>query len=759
MNPNVNVQNLNVGNQNFTSVETQKKPLPTPPQTKISNTGIQATVTNKNDLNGITIAKALPPIPQPKISLTADHTLDPASRQILLTSPSISKKVNEGAIKNLLHNDELKQQPHITDPSYQSVTSKTANIAKGPKPLPKHKTREGIPVIGISTGLKAQNAGSDHLIPIKHPEINSVKAVEKMNELASSKPILTTQAKSAETESYDPGKKIMEVWDNGKGETCKEEIYRFDTVEILSKSINQEKEYLEKQPKSEAVDKRIEFLNKSSEKVNQVSNKKTWASSDFFRDLIRGNPKLDASTNSSGVKGAVEEYSKIMDEEYYAVPLAVNQRSQSCEVLTNKDGIRQPSNTWLRVGVMSDMSNGFVNLKSLKQLQVYLENDSKIGATKLRNDMINDIIDKWRTSHNSGNKNAAASAGYALTQLGVDSTTLNEWGKAISEKTLKPNIQIDDHNIKDIRQAVNQTIQKRDDVIAAQFLQMVVGHFENITAKDIEGGTVKMMHVSLLNHHSKSIDGAGWNHDEENEMQDMDAIFNKFDNKKLICDGKGPFIDKDGNIHLPELKLPDNLKVPELNLKTLFVNQSVQGYTKNDGTAGEINQAAGKKLDKLVDNNELKTKMNEVINGKETGFSSATDMVELGLKAGFKVSTGCLSAKDRTGFVSASVTRRFMINGNCSTGFIANVIRDQLKETSPAVKVIIDNTKTKIMKISPFFLEGLNQDIFKDKGFADRCFIYVKQVKEILAEQQRVKQREKVNPTKTQPMDQAAAAA
>lgn len=737
MNSKINSKNVNIEYQNFTNAKTEKT-LPIPPQKKVSNTRIQGTISNKNDLNRLTIAKMLPSIPQLKISLTANKVQDPTSRQILLASPRISKKVNEDGIKILIHNDEQKQSI-IADKSQQSTPLEAANFKKGPKPLPKHKACVGIPVKSISTGLKAQNTGRDHLSPIKNPIINSVKAVEKMNEFAPSK----LQAKAAEKENYDPGKKIMEVWDNGKGETCKEEINRFDTAEILSKSIKQEKEYLEKQSKTEATDKRIEFLNRSNEKVNPVTNKKTWASSDNFRDMIRGNPKLNASTNSGGVNGAVEEYNKIMDQEYYSVPLAVNMRSHSCEVLTNKDGIRQPSNTWLRVGVISDMSNGFVNLKSLKHLQEHLENDNLIDATKLRNDMINDIIDKWRTSHNNGNKNVAASAGYALTQLGVNSVTLNEWGKAISEKTLKPTMQINENNIKEIKQAVNQTIKKREDLVAAQFLQMVVAHFENISPEDIEGGTVKIMHVSLLNHHSKAIDGAGWNHDEENEMQDMADIFNKFDNTKLVCDGKGPFIDLDGNIHLPELKLLSNLK--ELNLQTLFINQSVQGYTKNDGTVEEINQAAGKKLEKFTINAELKTKMNTILNGKETSYISATDMVELGLKAGFKVSTGCLSAKDRTGFVSASVTRRLMINGNCSISFIANVIRDQLKEKSPAVKVIIDNTKTKVMKITPFFLEGINKDIFKDKGFADRCFVYIKQVKEILAEQQRVKQREKGN--------------
>ena len=652
----------------------------------------------------------------------------------------------------------LKPKP-LPKPKAKLTPTKTAT----PKPLPKlngmksHKIVHGptLSSIKIDTSIKQASgkAINDGGVEVKDPEGHPSDAVEAMNRAAEGgapKPILKGVDQQSKTvEKHDPGKSISEVWIDKKGNSSKETIDRIDTVNNMAKAVEKKIAYLEEKLSEPALDSEgkkgieneIKAQKKQLEKL-QSSGKK-WASSDFFRDMLRGNKRLISNNKPEGVISAMNEFGAIMDNKYYSSAPPVNMRNHSCKVLTENGKPPKVENekTWVRIGVISDMSNGFVNLDSLNELNGLLEDGKLDEATDKRNEMILNITDNWKSSKARKNKNIDAAAGYALRQLGVSDKEILAIHNNINAKLELPKLEVNNNNVNDIQKTVGVTVGKRKDVMAQQFLQLVMQQVENSSAQDLQKGQIKMIHVALLNQNSKSIDGTGWNHDEENQMKDMAAIFAQFDGSKLICDGKGPFIDKEGNIHLPaDEKFQEGQK--EITLRSLFINQSVQGYVKNNGTTKDLNDKAKSKLPGIGVDKELQGKMDEIFKGEETGFSSAADMIDHFMNAGFKVSTGCLSAKDRTGFVSALMSKRVMRDSNFPESSMNKIMRDQLKPDSPAVKVIIDNTGTKVMKLAPFKLEGIT-DKFSIKGFYARSATLARQGVEILAEQQRVKQAEK----------------
>lgn len=601
-----------------------------------------------------------------------------------------------------------------------------------PKPLPKlPKPKSDIKEPAIKSQVSPTLALEDSF---------TYDPADAMNEVAVNSP------QAGKPRLNDPGKHITQIWSDKAGNSSKEEIKRVDTIDALMKSAQAHIDHYEnlltdqtlKPSEKKEIEKKKEFHEGVLVKCkNSKESGVTWASSDFFRDILRGKEGLNSEKNTEGIKGAIAEYENLMTENYYSSPLAVNMRSQTCEVITVDAKVppEKNSKSWVRVGVMSDMSNGFVNLHSLKELDQTLEKGVNQTANEMRTKMAVEIIEVWTTCKEKGNKNIDASSGFALKQLGFTPEEIEAIASQIGKKGSVLVPQIDQKNFNRVREVIQDTVEKRNSIVSQQFLQLVMEQIKNASPKDIEDGQLKMVHVALMNHNSKNVDGTGWNHNEDNEIRDMAAIFDQFDGKTLIFDEKGPYIDQKGNIHLPKM---ENLPQREITLRSLFINQSVQGYTKNDGTSKELNEIARGKLIDFHIEDKQQEKMDKIFNQKKAGYSSAADTIDIFLKSGFKVSTGCLSAKDRTGFVAALASDRVMRASDFPQSTRNEILKNQLKK-GPGIKVILDNTRTKIMKVRPFFLEGLTKGPFSAKGYLDRAGIYVKQGIEILAERRRVK--------------------
>ncbi len=254
------------------------------------------------------------------------------------------------------------------------------------------------------------------------------------------------------------------------------------------------------------------------------------------------------------------------------------------------------------------------------------------------------------------------------------------------------------------------------------------------------------IHIGLLNQDKKEIDGTGWNHHEANEMTDMAEIFQEFKGKALIFDGLGPFIDENGNIHLPQKNTTKTL-----TLNPFFVNSSVQGH-KDDNknlTAIHINEQTFDELKKYSIENE---NFSEILAGmslvfekkNHTSYQTAIDLIYWARMAGFMISTGCLSAKDRTGFTCAADSvlnqmEAFPIKAK------RKFMKAQMKENAPGVLVVQDNNpETHIMKVEPFFIPGVTDT---PRGKVLRAGMWAKQAAEILKERKRIKQKLKPKET------------
>lgn len=496
----------------------------------------------------------------------------------------------------------------------------------------------------------------------------------------------------------DDGEEIGEEWEGG----IKENIKRIKTLLQLLENTRAQ---LAHAPDDERLKRRIASLEKRV---------KEWITSDSFRDDLRGVQGIRSDQNTdflSRIKAWEDEM-----QGYYDLAAPVNMRYHTSEVDEKTAG-------WLRLGVISDKSNGFLDLERLKNLQ-------KLGGDDFRaelNKMAQEIIDLWAKARAKENTNVDASAGYALRQLGFDDAMLVGIHQRLEKKekvvfSLPPHI-----DVQSIKDKLQPTIDLREDILKQQFLQVVQ---EQLKHGKIENSMLKLLHVGLLNHHSQKIDKTGWYHNEEGEMRDMAAIFDQFDGKKIIFGKEGPYFDKEGNIHLPT---PSGHPEGEITLRALYINQSVQGYTKNDGTQAALNKRAWVKMLKLRGCEPIA----EILRKAESSYSTAADVIDLARQAGFCVSTGCESAKDRTGYVSAEVA----INRHAkhvAESIRRSIMMRQLEEDSPAVRVVRDNTGTKILKVVPFVLEGIT-DKFDVKGIAFRIKMYAKQFFEIQKEKARIR--------------------
>lgn len=480
-----------------------------------------------------------------------------------------------------------------------------------------------------------------------------------------------------------------------------EKVERINTLEVAKKIVEAEKKHL------------LTLPEKNAEKLSRCDNMltacrkhpKTWIDSNYFRDHL----KAAKSMNSKNKEEALTAYKEAVAS-YISAP--VNYRLHNMTAGQNSYSV-------LRTGVMTDLTNGYTDLQELEEILQSESSKSTGKQPKNRNVMTLDEKKKELNKVIKNHKNKPriiATATFALEQI-ADIDTLKK------------------------------TIELRKEILQRQMLQLVLTNTERALKESgkISDGNLWIAHLALLNRKTDSIDETGWVHNEEHEIKDMAAIFKNFDGKKIILDGEGPYIDIEGNVHLPILPDLERGDPAIIHLNTLFFNTTVQGHEKNDGIQKDINDEGMRKLKRYFKGQLPESYEKKIINrlNKESTYRLAEDMLYELMDTKIQCSVGCLSAKDRTGFVCARLAYRLAKKHFDDTAKSAQKechiakkkqILDQFKlhplsKSNPAAKVVYDNTGIHLLKVTPLQLPGL-------KNSPARLKYYKKQAKELLAPHQ-----------------------
>jgi hypothetical protein len=373
--------------------------------------------------------------------------------------------------------------------------------------------------------------------------------------------------------------------------------------------------------------------------------------------------------------------------------MPVNFRRHECTVDEQQIGGH------FRTGIMSYHANGYTNLAELQYFAEMLK-DSPAEGKKA----IDDKIHALQTRQKFLSKQRPAEAiEFAIAQL---------------EKLKNGNAE--------------EILTERRFYLESQFSHLLMGQIEKNMNQvlDPKAKAFRLAHVALLNPKKDKTDKTGWQHNEYNEMQDMHAIFTQFFGKKVIFDGKGPYIDAQGNFHDKHEVKDVQGKPKSMNIEPHFFNVSVQGYTVNDGAQKQLNEVTLDYLMGCVDEHQRGALL-EVKEQLDKGKSSyeVAEMLAYALsKLGMPVSVGCLSAKDRTGFVSARLVLRHLLEGvrdaNEKKRLQRHFTSEIFSEEGCASRVITDNTGAKQLKVSPANLP--------DVGFFTRAKIYSRVAHELL---------------------------
>lgn len=353
------------------------------------------------------------------------------------------------------------------------------------------------------------------------------------------------------------------------------------------------------------------------------TNEEWWVGANYFRFLVN---KLSS-------------YAKAV-EAYTAIP--VNMRWQTC-----KENKTQTDMGFYRLGVITDLSNGWINLKWLKDLeslplkQYHEELEGKIEEIKqiiagIENQGIKKIFRKYSKKPLKGLK--LESAEHALRQLELIQQKPGSLPSLILERRLR---------------------------LRDQFVHLLARQMEkHEQEQETDGRVFELAHIALLNPTKSKLDETGWMHDEYNELMDMYEIFKEFNGYKIQLSETVPYVDPDQQIvYLPRHHPANEGK--KLKLKTYFFNISVQGQ-KNEGVQERINsenlqdlaQARGWESGSLPkDVQDLRERLIK----KESNHDVAEDFM-LALhnhSRSVAVSLGCVSAKDRTKVVVEDVRCKF----------------------------------------------------------------------------------------------------
>jgi hypothetical protein len=392
---------------------------------------------------------------------------------------------------------------------------------------------------------------------------------------------------------------------------------------------------------------------------NEITNAKIYASkreasegwfkSSYFRDIV---------TENGSFAIAAENY----------IPALINFRKQTIEDVGGHHRIRMrragKKQSWqfLRLGVISDLSNGYTNLAEL----VVMEKNPKLRDIRLAE--LENLKESLEAKANKKSMIVPQLAGVEF---------------ALSELRDLPN-----------------TLIKRRTILQTQALQLVQKQMEErYHGHDAE---FSMVHLSLLRESDKKVSANGWIHAEANRMLDMAEIFKEIDQSKIIIDSHGPFVDADGNFHI---NLPGRgKKLQTVKLNAFFFNVSTREGKAGREVERKINTESLERYARANATSKTEELRKLIFESGQYGFLGATEVGKFFLQSDIATSIGCLSAKDRTAMVSAMIVRDFTGQGH--DDFLSSLADDN----GIAHQIVKENSPNNSGKVKAAFLPLLSKE-------------------------------------------------
>lgn len=383
--------------------------------------------------------------------------------------------------------------------------------------------------------------------------------------------------------------------------------------------------------------------------------------------------------HSLGFRNLLKSFASFTDaiSQYTAIP--PNMRHQS---VVKKDGSTVVD--FVRMGAMTDLSNGSISLKTLKDIQK--------ASSEQREMMINAELEKLSLLETTPTKfKGKVKKFFGMEHLDSKQRESINYAKSQLEA------------MKTDPKSIDTIIQERELRVRDQFLHLVNAQAEKGKIKD---GKLDLAHVALLNPKKSKLDKTGWIHDEGTMLQDMEAIFNQYNGSDIKFHPDGPFVDSDGIIHLKG----DPDKQSPVKLNAFLVNVNVQGKKVKD--ASYISQKLTQLLSmnpELKDDPDFIQIRDKLAEGKCAPHEIAEDFSLLLHKMGKGLSLGCMSVKDRTLVVAEGVVVKALkkhFTDKTDSKELQNLQEDIWKGDCGSSKVLQDDTNVRYAKFQPKWISS-----------------------------------------------------
>lgn len=222
-------------------------------------------------------------------------------------------------------------------------------------------------------------------------------------------------------------------------------------------------------------------------------------------------------------------------------------------------------------------------------------------------------------------------------------------------------------NYAELKKIIDSRIDKLND----QILQDLFVHFQS---KPVTSNHVVYGRTGLLDPTKKADKSpTGFINSERTQALDMEAIYEKLDGRVILFDmednpNKGPYIDKDGNIHMNKSFYQGEHPNEPVIIHAVFLNISAQNETANVGIQKAINDRGIARLEDLanemlIDQENLDLLKELLDNPKSNSFERSNAAITLFANANNQhgyASVDCYGGKDRTGYAVALHTYKIL---------------------------------------------------------------------------------------------------
>jgi hypothetical protein len=366
------------------------------------------------------------------------------------------------------------------------------------------------------------------------------------------------------------------------------------------------------------------------------------------------------------------------------------------------------SYTWLRVPVMSDYRNGSITLPDINRCATHPEFHERMQKS---------LIATYQTFLRSKLLTSAQKQGLEFT--------------------------------KEILAHPAASYENRRYLLEQQMLYYIEHQLQN-NPQAYEQHSLTVVHMSLLDPSLHLFGLSGWMHSEGKEMEEMKYLFDVCRGKQIIFDAPTTaFIDDQWNVHLP---IRNNQK--PITLDTHFMNISVQNHTNEAvRTQNESNSATMERLTQIVNSKKIdanvlisnlqqqfrrsqklsKDEEKQLYQAYQTsiacdyfnrsslrlveGHSTYARAFEIGAALALlhiPFSTGCQSAKDRTGLTCGGISAHLVRSSLEAQQRINTLLH---KDCRPLEKQLQQITKLYELAISPGSLNHTIGQINGNWGF------------------------------------------